>query len=205
MHRIDRPAQTGEGFLTRWSRRKQDERQVRELSQEENDAIPVPGPGDAREPPGPDNQELGDEAAPVVRDLPDIDSLGHDSDFSAFMQAGVDAALRKQALRRLWRLDPAFSHLDGLVEYGEDYTGSAKAEGVVRTAWRLGRGIAGADGDEGILSPDEPDGELSRENRPGVASADRAADQTSEQYDVFEDGTVRSAGETSGKGYVPDD
>src|SRR3546814_11873521 len=55
-------------------------------------------------------------------DLPDVASLSLESDFTAFMQAGVPEELRKTALRRLLRLDPVFPNPDGLLEYGDGYT-----------------------------------------------------------------------------------
>lgn len=61
----------------------------------------------------------GDEAA---LDLPDIDSLDRDSDFTVFMKEGVPAHLRNLAMRKLWASDPVLANLDGLIDYGEDFT-----------------------------------------------------------------------------------
>src|SRR5690606_38378769 len=77
-------------------------------------------------------------SAPV---LPSLDALDLASDFSRFMQPGVPDALRKQALRKLWMLDPDLSRPDGLVEYGEDYAAAFRAGHIVRTAWQLGKGM----------------------------------------------------------------
>lgn len=57
----------------------------------------------------------------VASDLPPIDSLTIDSDFSAFMQPGVDESLRRSALRKLLR-DPRFNVMDGLDVYIDDYS-----------------------------------------------------------------------------------
>ena len=54
-------------------------------------------------------------------DMPDIDTLNADSDYSVFMSKKVSETLRRQALRKLFRL-PGFNVLDGLNEYDEDYT-----------------------------------------------------------------------------------
>lgn len=56
--------------------------------------------------------------APVP--LPPIESLRPDSDFSPFMQAGVDPAIRNAALARLFA-DPRFNVMDGLDVYIDDY------------------------------------------------------------------------------------
>lgn len=55
-------------------------------------------------------------------ELPSIDSLTADSDFSVFMQSGVPAGLRIQALRKLWASDPALNEGDDLSDYGDDYS-----------------------------------------------------------------------------------
>jgi Protein of unknown function (DUF3306) len=58
-------------------------------------------------------------AAPV--DLPPIESLGFDSDFTAFLRPGVDETLKRAALKQLFR-DPRFNVMDGLDTYIDDYT-----------------------------------------------------------------------------------
>jgi hypothetical protein len=53
--------------------------------------------------------------------LPPVESLTFDSDFTAFLQPKVDAALKRSALRTLFR-DPRFNVMDGLDTYIDDYT-----------------------------------------------------------------------------------
>lgn len=105
-----------DNFLSRWSRRKIDART----------AAPAPSPV----PPGPATPPPKGEAAasstpapatPEPRPLPPIESLRFESDFSAFMQPHVDAALRRQALKTLLT-DPRFNVMDGLDVYIDDYT-----------------------------------------------------------------------------------
>lgn len=124
-----------EAFLKRWSRRK---------------AEPV---GEAEEAPQAKEEEKpgrDDKAGAETPNLPDVESLSRESDYSVFLQKGVPSALRKQALRKLWRLDPAFSELDGLVEYGEDYSAKAFGAGAAQAAQEIGRRVARAESD----SPD---------------------------------------------------
>lgn len=80
--------------------------------------------------------------------LPDIDSLDASADFTPFLRAGVAPEIQRRALRRLWMLDPALSTSDGLLEYGEDFTDAAKAGAIVRTAYRIGKGVVEAAADE---------------------------------------------------------
>lgn len=51
---------------------------------------------------------------------PAIDVLTIDSDFTVFMRPGVPHLVRSMALRKLWRLDPAFSRRD-VVDADEFY------------------------------------------------------------------------------------
>jgi len=119
-------ADSGENFLNRWSRRKQAD------CKGGTRADAGPAPAAAGMPPR--------EAAPTVdedpqqeltdADMPPIDSLDGDSDFSVFMSPKVSEQLRTQALRKLFHL-PAFNVTDGLNDYDEDYTRFADLGNVV--------------------------------------------------------------------------
>jgi len=54
-------------------------------------------------------------------ELPPIESLTIDSDFTLFMQPNVDAMIRRAALKQLFR-DPRFNVMDRLDVYIDDYT-----------------------------------------------------------------------------------
>jgi len=98
-----------ERFLARWSRRKGDEREhARSPADEVDEAADAP--------------ESGEQPAEIAaEDLPDIDSLHKDSDFTVFMQDGVPEALKRRALRKLWTTDPVLANVDGLNDYDGDY------------------------------------------------------------------------------------
>lgn len=70
----------------------------------------VRAPGENPDDPGP--------GKPVQ--LPSIDSLTKDSDFSMFMRADVDPGVRVSALKKLFS-DPHFNRMDGLDVYIDDY------------------------------------------------------------------------------------
>jgi hypothetical protein len=63
-------------------------------------------------------------------DMPPIESLDEDSDYSAFMSEGVSDELRNLALRKLFKA-PVFNIRDGLDEYDEDYTYFEKLGDIV--------------------------------------------------------------------------
>lgn len=54
-------------------------------------------------------------------DMPPLESLTAESDFSDFMSPGVSESLRKAALRKLFHM-PHLNVVDGLDDYAEDFT-----------------------------------------------------------------------------------
>ncbi|WP_294622919.1 DUF3306 domain-containing protein [uncultured Roseovarius sp.] len=73
--------------------------------------------------------------------LPDPDALQPGDDFSAFMAKAVPDRIRRRALRRLWLSNPALANLDGLLDYGEDFTDSATVVENLQTAYQVGKGM----------------------------------------------------------------
>ena len=90
-------------FLGRWSRLKQQAR---------TDATEPAEPKDATEPAEP---------AIDLDSLPSLDSLDAASDYTPFLQAGVPAELRNQALRQAWVSDKAIAEFRGFAEYDWDF------------------------------------------------------------------------------------
>ena len=137
-----------EGFLQRWSRRKAEARGP--VQEREPASDPVAERADVAETAAPqarptatDPRAQDEDAAVDLEALPDVDTLTYESDFTVFMRKGVPSELRKRALQRLWRSHPTLANLDGLLEYGEDYTKIGTAKQVVRTAYQVGRGMLG--------------------------------------------------------------
>ena len=86
-------------FLRRWSQRK--------LESAVHQAVSAP--------------QAVQSQAPQLQTLPEVASLGFDADFSPFMQPGVDAEMRRTALRNLFMSDH-YRAMDGLDVYVEDYS-----------------------------------------------------------------------------------
>ena len=121
-------ADTKESGLSRWARRKQEAREaptaptaVSEMSVADTESmldVPV-------------TDEISEEPVALTdADMPDIDTLGEDSDFTGFMSPGVSDELRNLALRKLFHA-PVFNIRDGLDEYDEDYTSFEKLGDIV--------------------------------------------------------------------------
>ena len=74
-------------------------------------------------------------------DLPDPDSLVAGDDFTVFLKDAVPARLKTRALRRLWGTNPLLANIDGLVDYGDDFTDTALAVENIQTAYQVGKGM----------------------------------------------------------------
>ena len=126
-------------IFARWSRRK---RAV--AAEEAPKSEPVPEPQD----------ELSEPELLEQLGLPDPDTLQEGDDFAAFMRDNVPQFLRKRALKRLWLSNPALANLDGLVDYGEDFTDAAMVPEVLETAYKVGKGIW-----HDLVEAEEPEGD----------------------------------------------
>ena len=85
--------------------------------------------------------EKSDEELLEELDLPDPDTLTEGDDFKQFLIEAVPARLKTRALRRLWRVNPVLANLDGLLDYGEDFTDSAMVVENLQTAYQVGKGM----------------------------------------------------------------
>ncbi len=118
----DRARRPGESFLAHRARLKA-----------ENQRKPEPPVPATVEAPPVAGEDPGVESTPrqlTDADMPPLDSLTAESDFSQFLAEGVSDALRRAALRKLFHL-PEFGVLDGLNDYDEDYTQFEKLGDVV--------------------------------------------------------------------------
>jgi hypothetical protein len=73
--------------------------------------------------------------------LPDPTTLKHGDDFAAFLKDAVPDRIKKLALRKLWTSNPILANVDGLLDYGEDFTDAAVGAGVVETTYQVGKGM----------------------------------------------------------------
>jgi hypothetical protein len=139
----------GESRLGRWARLKAEARAA-EREAEAAAAAPV-----AEQPVVPTVQEapqaIAETEAPEKREdekqveLPPLDSLTKDSDFSLFMRGGVSADARKAALRKLWTLDSHFAQIDISECHSIDFNAVPTfPEGLKNTIYRAGRGMVEA-------------------------------------------------------------
>ncbi|NOD33731.1 MULTISPECIES: DUF3306 domain-containing protein [unclassified Ruegeria] len=128
--------------------------------------------------------------------LPDPDQLQAGDDVTGFMAKAVPDRLRRRALRRLWRLNPVLANVDGLVDYGEDYTDAACVIENLQTAYQVGKGMLAHvealaasedDTEEETPSEDEPMSE------PAVAMEEPEAAAPTPEVDLAEAYTQEEA------------
>jgi hypothetical protein len=163
-----------EGFLTRWSRRKALSRRGEELTEPLPDSDLEPQePGEAvtaASPIGEDavpEQAEGEDGLPAqdAPELPPLESLDENSDYSAFLGEGVPPDLKQKALQKLFH-SPKFNVRDGLDDYDWDFTNPEPLGNIITAEMRyrvereLER-LAGLDEDE-----------ENAEDSPAVAAVD---------------------------------
>lgn len=117
----------GDGFLTRWSRRKV------EAKQAEPTIAPASAPDESVVP--------ASECAVDLDLLPSLEELTEATDITGFLKKGVPEALRNAALRKMWETDAAIRDYVGLAELQWDFNAAAPFAGYGELS--LGADIAG--------------------------------------------------------------
>lgn len=126
-------------------------------------------------------EDRPDEELLAELNLPEPEALDSPDAVRAFLKAELPQRLKTRALRRLWRLNPLFANLDGLVDYGEDYTDAATVIENMQTVYQVGKGMVTAfleDEEDAAETVDEvpaedvEDIEADEEEAPLIAAAD---------------------------------
>ena len=128
-----------EGFAGRWSRLKSEARATQAVVPPFAE-IPPTEPAHAS-----DVQPATPPAAEKPVELPPLETLTRDSDYSLFMRGDVASDLRTQALRKLWTLDPHFAAIDISECHSIDFNAvQCFPEGLKNTIYRVGSGMVEA-------------------------------------------------------------
>ncbi|CAN7694147.1 DUF3306 domain-containing protein [Acidovorax sp. LjRoot66] len=109
-----------DGFLSRWSRRKQEVAAGRPV-QEPEPSPPAEVLPSAAAMPAPEPVDVPAAAEPELPTLADAQALTTESDFKPFMGRGVAPDVRNTAMKKLFA-DPHFNAMDGLDTYIDDYS-----------------------------------------------------------------------------------
>lgn len=122
-----------------------------------------------REALAPPVEDRPDEELLAELELPEPETLDSPDAVQDFLRHDLPQRLRARALRRLWRLNPVLANLDGLVDYGEDFTDAATVVDGMETVYQVGKGMLTA-----LVEP-EPESEAEDGAELG-AKADTAAE-----------------------------
>lgn len=155
-----------EGFLDRWSR-------LKETDEPPEVEAPDAPTGDVTLAEATEVDERTDEEILTELGLPDPDNLTLGDDVAGFMSKTVPDRLRRRALRQFWRTNPVLANVDGLVEYGEDYTDSAMVVENMQTLYQVGKGM--------FVEPEEPEEDLEGEGDAEEASEELVALEEAEE------------------------
>ena len=129
-------AEDKEGFLSRWSKRKQAQLSNPDIDPDE-------------ETPAVDLVEIDEEQLEAERteaeenrlaaESVDLEKVEYGFDFSIFMKRGVPDLLRKKALQKFFNSNPVLANLVGLNDYDDDYNNPLHM--VYKSSWDVGRGF----------------------------------------------------------------
>lgn len=186
-----------ENFLQRWSARKLEARDggdgdgaktsdgpvTEQLVSSDPDGDPDGDPsGDPSVNPSAEASGVSDQPPP---DLPNVETLDADSDYTAFLGDNVPADVTKLALRKLWRSDPVLANVDGLNDYDEDFSMVGTVSEVVKTAYRIGKGYLTDEEIEEARAADDGDGDGEGVEVKSEPMAAEASDDASEDVSAI--------------------
>jgi hypothetical protein len=188
---------SGPGFLDRWSRRKQAARREAEATATAPAGEAAPGAGPQAEAKDAAPPASGAEAAPERADpaspaagvqdeaiseeelarLPPIEEATRSADLRPYLRRGVPEALRRQALRRMWMLNPAIrDYVDPALDYAWDFNAPQKGPTAAKGVASLVGSILGSGRARDPEAPAAPkQGQTAREKEAKPSQPERAA------------------------------
>jgi hypothetical protein len=196
----DSPSQHEEGFLSRWSRRKHvakagnAEKPLQEsIEDSQDDPLLAKAPAE-------ESAEIAavEEDFPADSDMPPLESLDNDSDYSGFMSPKVSDELRNLALRKLF-LGGMFNARDGLDDYDDDFTSFEKLGDIITADMRHQMEMA----KEALAASDAAEEELVEEDESLLEAESVVMDEAAD-VEQKADSAVPAAEQGSEKNRVAD-
>lgn len=114
-----------EDFFARWAKKRQESEAPADMPATTEPS--AGGQGVTQTPQAPQSSQDGQDRQQIRKDeqplptMEDVARLTRDSDYSPFMAKGVDEAVKRSAMKKLFS-DPHFNVMDGLDVYIEDFT-----------------------------------------------------------------------------------
>ena len=177
-----------DGFLSRWSKRKQSavDQQVDEPEAANPVEAEVQVEPETEEEALAQLHERDPELAEQVSAI-DIDAMSYDDDFSVFMNSKVPEFIRRKALSKLWLSNPILANVDGLNDYDEDFRDVSDIVGTLQSA--LGKETDEAEGeaDEVVAQSDAGTAAPEDGEQQDADAVDDVAGDDQEQLTTAED------------------
>jgi len=130
------------GFFSRWSRLKTEqiktEQALNATDNEQSNSLQIDKLSEDETTIDVNKNSVSEIETPVLTDadMPDIETLNGDSDYSGFLSPGVSEELRKLALRKLFNTE-YFQIRDGLDDYDEEFTHFEKLGDIITADMRF--------------------------------------------------------------------
>ena len=129
-------------------------------------------------------EDRSDEEVLAELDLPVPEEMESPEQVQSLLKAVAPQRLKTRALRRLWRLNPVLANVDGLVDYGEDYTDAALVVENLQTIYQVGKGMF----DKAVQAAEDKAAAQARAEAKALAKAEEAkAEAAQEQSDEAPD------------------
>ena len=122
-------------FLSRWSKRKSESNEVSSKS-EQNEKNTV----DVKDVLIEEENKLSNEELAEKYEVTNPEKIDNPLDLRNILKENLPDRLKQVALRKLWKLVPAYGEISELVEYGEDFTDAATVIENLQTSYIVGKG-----------------------------------------------------------------
>ena len=122
-------------FLSRWSKRKSELNEVSSKS-EQNEKNTVDVKNELIE----EENKLSNDELAEKYEVTNPEKIDNPLDLKKILKENLPDRLKQVALRKLWKLVPAYGEISELVEYGEDFTDAATVIENLQTSYIVGKG-----------------------------------------------------------------
>ena len=122
-------------FLSRWSKRKSESNEV-SLKSEQNEKNTVDVKDELTE----EENKLSNDELAEKYEVTNPEKIDNPLDLRNILKENIPDRLKQVALRKLWKLVPAYGEISELVEYGEDFTDAATVIENLQTSYIVGKG-----------------------------------------------------------------
>ena len=122
-------------FLSRWSKRKSESNEVSSKN-EQNEKNIVDVKDELTE----EENKLSNDELAKKYEVTNPEKINNPLDLRNILKENLPDRLKQVALRKLWKLVPAYGEISELVEYGEDFTDAATVIENLQTSYIVGKG-----------------------------------------------------------------